>query len=280
MKKKIAFFLAIVIILTMGILTCNISAAPEATPAQQQQATSEENQQPVTIWDTKINLDGSAVTTILLYVPQEQLESPGFIENVTKQIEKSGYIPAISEKDGKKMLELKKEIKKGQELVFSLPELNVNFDVLTLKNFFNTMYIVTTGIDMRGAPPSQEFMKLTCNFPVSPKFTNAQIKEKGGAISTWSIKGDAVNSIKFAILVPNIINTLLIILIVFILFAVWFLYKKKKNQAIIAEEGESENNDTLEAENNKEAEEVIDEEEDLEELNTEETPIEDKKEEE
>ena len=248
MKKRIALFLVIIItmMLSIGLLTATTGATEQA-PAVQEEPQQQEQQ--VTFWDTKINLDGSAVTTFLLYIPQQQLETPTFIEMVSKQIEKSGYTAEIADKDGQKMLLLKKEVKKGEDLTFSMPELNVNFNFLTVKNLFSTMYVVTTGVDLSGAPANQEFMKLNMTLPVTPKFINSE--SKTGLVHNWSIKGGSANPINVVMMVPNIVNILvallIIALIVFIIFMVLFTNKRKEKQNEENYEEYTEEDDTEES---------------------------------
>ncbi len=246
MKKSILFVLVIItaMLLSMGLFAFNISAAPEATPAPAPEAQAPEAQAPQapqTLMNTKINFDGSAVTTYKMEVDPSLIEKmPNFVETITKQVEKSGYTVELLDTDGKKVLVLTKVIKKGEKLTFAPPGQDTeDFDFVVIKGFFSTMYIASARFDMRGYPESQELMKFSFEAPIKPKYSNAQVQEKGGALSLWSVVGGSANPINYVVTVPNVINIVIVLLILLILIFVVYmiiLSNKKKAMADLSEE--------------------------------------------
>lgn len=245
MKKSILFVLVIItaMVLSMGLFTFNISAAPETAPEAAPAPTQEAQapQAPQTLMNTKINFDGSAVTTYTMEVDPSIIEKmPNFAETITKQVEKSGYTVELLDKDNKKVLVLTKVIKKGEKLTFAPPGQDTeDFDFVTIKGFFSTMYIASARFDMRGYPESQELMKFSFEAPIKPKYSNAQVQEKGGALSTWSVTGGSANPINYVVTVPNVINIVIVLLILVILIFVIYmiiLSNKKKAMADLSEE--------------------------------------------
>jgi len=242
MKKSIVFVLVIVtaIVFSMGLV---VFAAPEATPApaqtEQAQQAPQAPQAPQTLMNTKLNFDGSAVTTYKMEVDPSLIEKmPNFVDTITKQVEKSGYTVELLDTDGKKVLVLTKIIKKGEKLTFAPPGQDTeDFDFVTIKGFFSTMYIASARFDMRGYPESQELMKFSFEAPIKPKYSNAQVQEKGGAVSTWSVTGGSANPINYVVTVPNVINIVVVLLIlailIFVIYMIMLSNKKKAKQDLV-----------------------------------------------
>jgi len=294
MKKSIIFVLVIIttMVLSIGLLTCSVGAEPEATPtpaqAEKAPVVEEAPQQPVqeapqTVMNTKINFDGSAVTTYTMDVDPTLLEKmPNFAETIAKQVEESGYtVELLDKEEGKKILQLTKVIKKGEKLTFTPPGQpdTGDFDFVTIKDFFSTMYIATARFDMRGYPESQELMKFSFETPVKPKFSNSQVQEKAGKLCVWAITGGSANPINHVIIIPNVINIavalLLLAILIFVIFMVIISNKKKENlEAVEFIEEEKYDDEQAEDPFTEMTQEEIDK--DIEEIDIEETDKKDK----